>query len=51
MYRPRFELDPRVIRIPIVPGSDPRKAYGDLFRWGGVRGGEVPVSSCLGGVG
>lgn len=29
-YRPRFKLDPRVIRIPIVPGSDPRLAYGDL---------------------
>lgn len=30
-YRPRFKLDPNVIRIPIVPGTDPRKAYGDLF--------------------
>ena len=37
MYRPRFELDPRVMRIPIVPGSDPRQAYGDLYGRG-VRG-------------
>ncbi|KAK3235061.1 hypothetical protein CYMTET_54719 [Cymbomonas tetramitiformis] len=37
IYRPRFELDPRVIRIPIVPGSDPRLAYGDLYERG-VRG-------------
>lgn len=29
-YRPRFGLDPSVIRLPIVPGSDPRSAYGDL---------------------
>ena len=29
-YRPRFKLEPRVIRVPIVPGSDPRTAYGDL---------------------
>ena len=25
---PSFKLDPAVIRIPIVPGSDPRKCYG-----------------------
>ncbi|KAI8463151.1 MAG: Asparaginase/glutaminase [Monoraphidium minutum] len=33
-YRPRFKLDPSVIRIPIVPGSDPRKCYGDLMERG-----------------
>lgn len=37
VYRPRFKLDPRVIRIPIVPGCDPRIAYGDLIERG-VRG-------------
>jgi hypothetical protein len=31
------QLNPNVIRIPIVPGSDPRKAYGDLAARG-VRG-------------
>lgn len=31
------QLDPRVIRIPIVPGSDPRVCYGDLVGRG-VRG-------------
>ncbi|GLI61946.1 hypothetical protein VaNZ11_004507 [Volvox africanus] len=36
-YKPRFKLDPRVIRIPVVPGSDPRIAYGDLYGRG-VRG-------------
>lgn len=36
-YKPRFKLDPRVIRIPVVPGSDPRTAYGDLYGRG-VRG-------------
>ena len=30
VYRPRFRLDPHVLRIPIVPGCDPRMAYGDL---------------------
>ena len=33
-YRPRFGLDPSVIRLPIVPGSDPRTAYGDLVQRG-----------------
>ncbi|KAF6261849.1 Asparaginase/glutaminase [Scenedesmus sp. NREL 46B-D3] len=33
-YRPRFNLEPAVIRIPIVPGSDPRVAYGDLAERG-----------------
>lgn len=37
VYRPRFELDPRVIRIPIIPGCDPQLAYGDLMGRG-VRG-------------
>jgi len=36
-YQPRFELDPRVIRVPIVPGCDPRTAYGDVYGRG-VRG-------------
>lgn len=36
-YRPRFKLDPNVVRIPIVPGSDPRMAYGDVWARG-VRG-------------
>ncbi|EFN58347.1 hypothetical protein CHLNCDRAFT_142407 [Chlorella variabilis] len=30
VYRPRFNLDPRVIRVPIIPGSDPRVMYGDV---------------------
>lgn len=34
VYRPRFGLDPSVIRLPIVPGSDPRAAYGDLVERG-----------------
>lgn len=33
-YRPRFGLDSSVIRLPIVPGSDPRAAYGDLVQRG-----------------
>ena len=33
-YRPRFGLDPAVVRLPIVPGSDPRIAYGDLVQRG-----------------
>jgi len=37
VYRPKFKLNPNVIRIPIVPGSDPRVAYGDLMGRG-VRG-------------
>jgi L-asparaginase len=32
-----MQLDPAVIRVPIVPGSDPRVAYGDLMDRG-VRG-------------
>ena len=37
VYRPRFELDPRVVRVAIVPGSDPNLLYGDLYGRG-VRG-------------
>ena len=33
----RVQLDPNVVRIPIVPGCDPRSAYGDLAARG-VRG-------------
>ncbi len=29
-YTPRFELDPAVLRIPIVPGTNPRQGYCDL---------------------
>lgn len=29
VYKPRFKLDPRVIRVPIIPGIDPRQMYGD----------------------
>ncbi|KIZ06467.1 Glutamyl-tRNA(Gln) amidotransferase subunit D [Monoraphidium neglectum] len=54
-YRPRFLLDPAVIRIPIVPGSDPRLCYGDLMARG-VKGvvletfgvGNMPDSANLG---
>ncbi|KAA8491378.1 L-asparaginase 1 [Porphyridium purpureum] len=28
-YRPRFRLEPMVMRLPIIPGVDPRLAYGD----------------------
>jgi L-asparaginase/Glu-tRNA(Gln) amidotransferase subunit D len=27
-YAPRFKLEPRVMRVPVVPGLDPRIAYG-----------------------
>ncbi|PSC69818.1 L-asparaginase 1 [Micractinium conductrix] len=30
VYRPRFQLDPNVMRVPIIPGPDPRAMYGDL---------------------
>lgn len=36
-YSPRFELNTAVMRIPIVPGTDPRQSYGDLSGRG-VRG-------------
>lgn len=34
---PCVQLDPRVISVPIVPGCEPSKSYGDLFGRG-VRG-------------
>mmetsp|Transcript_1377 Transcript_1377/g.4331 ORF Transcript_1377/g.4331 Transcript_1377/m.4331 type:complete len:512 (-) Transcript_1377:1312-2847(-) len=37
VYQPRFKLNTNVIRVPICPGVDPRKAYGDLHGRG-VRG-------------
>ena len=37
VYQPRFKLNTNVIRVPIVPGVDPRRAYGDLYERG-VRG-------------
>ena len=37
VYRPRFKLNPNVMRMPIVPGCDPRQAYGDVYGRG-VRG-------------
>lgn len=37
VYQPRFDLDPRVVHVPVVPGSDPRISYGD-FATRGVRG-------------
>jgi len=42
VYRPRFRLDTAVIRVPIVPGCDPRAAYGDLAGRG-VRGARPPL--------
>jgi len=36
-YRPHFALEPNVLRVPVVPGSDPRVCYGNLFERG-VRG-------------
>ena len=30
-YSPRFELEPRVLRFPIVPGADPREIFGSGF--------------------
>lgn len=49
-YVPRFKLETAVLRVPVVPGSDPRIAYGDLFERGGYRGRGTPVkllnSSC-----
>ncbi|KAL6777071.1 hypothetical protein ACKKBF_B20105 [Auxenochlorella protothecoides x Auxenochlorella symbiontica] len=54
VYRPRLRLDPAVLRVPIVPGVDPRVAYGDLVGRG-VRGvvlesfgvGNMPSSAWL----
>ena len=36
-YTPRLTLNSNVIRLPIVPGCDPKKTYGDLYMRG-VRG-------------
>jgi len=36
-YRPRFKLHPGVMRVPVVPGCDPRTVYGDVAARG-VRG-------------
>ncbi|PXF44349.1 L-asparaginase 1 [Gracilariopsis chorda] len=40
VYRPRMKLDPNVIRIPVVPGANPKQAYGDLVARG-VRGAVI----------
>lgn len=45
-YVPRFKLDPRVIRVPVVPGIDPQLAYGDLVGRG-VRGVVLEVKTIL----
>jgi L-asparaginase len=37
VYRPRFNLNPAVIRVPVVPGLTPQVAYGNLYGRG-VRG-------------
>ena len=50
-YTPRLKLNPNVLRVPIVPGCAPEKAYGDLYARG-VRGvvleafgvGNMPMS-------
>lgn len=50
-YTPRLKLNPNVLRVPIVPGCEPEKAYGDLYARG-VRGvvleafgvGNMPMS-------
>lgn len=36
-YVPRFKLETAVLRVPVVPGSDPRIAYGDLSERGGCK--------------
>ena len=50
-YAPRLKLNPNVLRVPMVPGCAPEKAYGDLYARG-VRGvvleafgvGNMPMS-------
>jgi L-asparaginase len=37
VYRPRLNLNPKVMRVSVIPGCDPRIAYGDLYTRG-VRG-------------
>lgn len=34
VYRPRLNLNPRVMRVTVIPGCDPRIAYGDLYSRG-----------------
>jgi hypothetical protein len=48
VYRPRFRLDPNVIRVPIVPGSDPRTTYGDLYGRCDSRVGGCAACVCVG---
>jgi hypothetical protein len=36
-YVPRFKMETAVLRVPVVPGSDPRIAYGDLVERGGYK--------------
>lgn len=45
VYRPRFKLNPHVLRVPIVPGSDPRVMLGDCAARG-VRGIVLEVIPC-----
>lgn len=53
VYRPRFNLDPRIARVPVIPGIDPKIVYGDLYDRG-VRGiileafgvGNLPDEKC-----
>lgn len=45
-YVPRFKLDPAVLRVPVVPGSDPRIGYGDLVDRGEL-GGLAGLLACL----
>ena len=37
-YTPRFDLEPRVARIPVVPGADPRVIFGNFAENEGPRG-------------
>lgn len=43
VYRPRFNLNSNVLRVPIVPGSDPRLVYGDCAERG-VKG--IVLEAC-----
>lgn len=38
---PRFKLESAVLRVPVVPGCDPRAAYGDLVDRGEALVGET----------
>ena len=33
-HRPRFQLDANVLRVPIIPGGDPRQLLGDMAERG-----------------